>query len=123
MQIFFTNHSAIQNKQLDKEVYQELEQFYNSFFNNIYNELNIGKYRKIRDAISLVMRKFDCHDHPLAYTGKLVMYIQVTIALEHLHLTCEQQNLLQLLGTNTKKINLNFVYSGPITDLRQFKNS
>lgn len=123
MQNFFTNRFTFQNKRLDKETYQELDQFYNSFFNNIYNELNIGKYRKIRDAIGLVMRKFDCHDHPLAYTGKLVMYIQATIAFEHLHLTSEQQNLLQHLGNNTKKINLNFVYSGPITDLRQFKNS
>lgn len=123
MQNFFTNRFTFQNKRLDKETYQELDQFYNSFFNNIYNELNIGKYRKIRDAIGLVMRKFDCHDHPLAYTGKLVMYIQATIAFEHLHLTSEQQNLLQHLGNNTKKINLNFVYSGPITDFRQFKNS
>lgn len=117
---FLTSHSAIQNKQLDKAVYQELEQFYNSFFNNIYNELNIGKYRKIRDAIGLVMRKFDCQDHPLAYTGKLVMYIQANVTLHHLHLTCEQQELLRLLGYTTKNINLNFVYSGPITDLRQF---
>lgn len=120
MQNFLTNLSDLKNEQLNKEVYQELKQFYNSFFNDIYNELNIGKYRKIRDAVGLVIHKFDCQDHPLAYTGKLVMYIQANITLHHLHLTREQQKLLRLLGHKSKNINLNFVYSGPITDFRQF---
>lgn len=38
-----------------KEVYQDLKNFYNSFFSNIYNEMNIGRYRPIRDAIGLVI--------------------------------------------------------------------
>ncbi|BDR60140.1 bacteriocin immunity protein [Lactobacillus xylocopicola] len=122
MQAFFIGSSAQKRDLLNKEVYQELEQFYCSFFSNIYNELNIAKYKHIRDAIGLVMRKFDACDHPLAYTGKLVMYIQGQLALNHLQLTKQQRQLLHKLADQTKNINLNFVYSGPLTDAHQFSS-
>lgn len=119
---FFVNNSRKKREQLDKEVYQYLNKFYNSFFSNIYNELNINKYKQIRDAIGLVMRKFDSHDHPLAYTSKLVMYIQARITLHHLHLTNQQQKLMQKLSEKTKYVNLNYVYTSPLDDARQFTN-
>ena len=64
----------------EKEVYQELKEFYDSFFSDIYNEMNIDRYRQIRDVIGLVINKFDENDHPLEYTSKLVMYIQARVA-------------------------------------------
>ena len=84
--------------------------------------MNINKYKQIRDAIGMVMRKFDNQDHPLDYVGKLVMYIQASVVLQHLHLTTMQQKLLQDLSDKTKKINLNFVYTGRLTDMQQFSN-
>ena len=48
-----------------KETYQELKKFYNSFFSDIYNEMNIDRYRQIRDVIGLVINKLDENDHPL----------------------------------------------------------
>lgn len=123
MRNFFVKSSQKKNTQLNKEVYEELKQFYCSFFSNTYNELNIQRYKKIRDAIGLVMQKYISQDNPLAYTGKLVMYIQGNIAMYRLHLSDEQRKLLRSIAAKTKKINLDFVYSGPITDVRQFFNT
>lgn len=103
-----------------KEVYQDLKKFYTSFFSDIYNELNIGRYRQIRDAIGLVINKFDSNDHPLAYTIKLVMYIQARIVLNHLHLTSEQEKIMKDLTEKTKYVNLSYVYLSPIDSEKQF---
>lgn len=123
MSVHLIGASSPKEKKLINETYKELDQFYRSFFNNIYNELNIAKYRPIRDAIGLVMRKFESNDHPLQYTGKLVLYIQANTALNHLCLTNFQQKLLHSLSNKTKQISLNFVYTSPITDISQFKFS
>lgn len=122
MRNFFGSLFLKKQQQLIEEVYQDLDQFYQSFYSNIYNELNINKYKQIRDAIGMVIRKFDIQDHPLEYTGKLVMCIQARVVLQHLHLTTMQQKLLQDLSDKTKKINLNFVYTGRLTDMQQFSN-
>lgn len=122
MRNFYIKGLRKKDTKLNKEVYAELNQFYCSFFSDIYNELNIGKYKRIRDAIGLVLQKFTSQDNPIAYTGKLVMYIQGNIALHHLHLTDEQGKLLRSIADKTKKINLNYVYSGPVTDVHQFAN-
>lgn len=123
MSVHLIGASSPKEKKLINETYKELDQFYRSFFNNIYNELNIAKYRPIRDAIGLVMRKFESNDYPLQYTGKLVLYIQANTALNHLHLSNFQQKLLHSLSNKTKQISLNFVYTSPITDISQFKLS
>ena len=65
MRNFFGSLFSKKQQQLIEEVYQDLDQFYQSFYSNIYNELNINKYKQIRDAIGMVMRKFDNQDHPL----------------------------------------------------------
>jgi hypothetical protein len=112
-----------QNKQTQvdtKEVYGDLKKFYNSFFSDIYNEMNIGRYRQIRDAIGLVINKFDAQDHPLEYTSKLVMYIQARVAMKHLRLTDEQQTLMKKLTQATKYIKLSYVYLSPIDSEEQF---
>ncbi|WP_308556824.1 bacteriocin immunity protein [uncultured Lactobacillus sp.] len=103
-----------------KEVYQELKKFYNSFFSDIYNEMNIGRYRQIRDVIGLVINKFDENDHPLEYTSKLVMYIQARVAMHHLRLTDEQVKIMKKLTESTKYINLSYVYLSPIDSVEQF---
>ncbi len=105
-----------------REVYHDLKQFYNSFFSDIYNEMNIDRYRQIRDAIGLVLNKFDSNDHPLEYTSKLVMYIQARIAMSHLHLTHEQQELMKKLSEATKYVNLSYVYLSPLNSAEQFVN-
>lgn len=116
----FTIHRKNDQLQNEQEVYQILDKFYRSFFDDMYNELNIDRYRQIRDAIGLVMRKFDEHDHPMAYTSKLVMYIQSRVVMNHLPLTNEQQNYMRELCNKTKYVNLNYVYSGPVNDAKQF---
>lgn len=108
------------DKQALNEVYQLLKQFYQSFFSNIYNELNILKYKKLRDAIGLVIYKFEIHDHPQAYCAKLVMFLQAYVTMHHLHLSSEQQHLLKLLSTKSKKVSPRFIYTGPIMDDQQF---
>ena len=123
MSVHLIGASSPKEKMLINETYKELDQFYRSFFNNIYNELNIAKYRPIRDAIGLVMQKFESNDHPLQYTDKLVLYIQANTALNRLRLTNFQQKLLHSLSNKTKQISLNFVYTSPITDISQFKLS
>ncbi|MPW13672.1 bacteriocin immunity protein [Lactobacillus helveticus] len=106
-----------------KAVYLDLKQFYQSYFSDIYNEMNIGRYRQIRDAIGLVINKFDNHDHPLEYTSKLIMYIQARVALNNLRLTDEQQELMRKLTQATKRVNLSFVYLSPIGSEKQFVNN
>ena len=118
----FSFFKSNQNDQKNK-VYNELDKFYQSFFNNTYNELNIDKYRQIRDAIGLVMRKFDSDDHPLEYTSKLVMYIQARVVLKHLRLSSVQQKIMQTLSEQTKYINLSYVYTCPLDDVTQFENA
>lgn len=117
---FFTQNKQTQSD--NREVYQDLKQFYGSFFSDIYNEMNIGRYRQIRDAIGLVINKFDSNDHPLEYTSKLVMYIQARVALKHLRLTDEQQKLMKKLTQATKYVNLSYVYLSPIDSEKQFVN-
>lgn len=117
--LFNLNKSTSSNT---KMVYQDLKKFYNSFFSDIYNEMNIGRYRPIRDAIGLVMNKFDSHDHPLEYTSKLVMYIQARVAMNHLHLTREQERLMKKLTEATKYVNLSYVYLSPLDSEKQFVN-
>lgn len=104
----------------EKEVYALLNKFYDSFYCDIFNEMNIAKYRPLRDAIALVIGKFDSHDHPLEYTSKLMMYIQARVALDHLPLTQEQQDLMSQISTYTKRVNLSFVYTGRLNDFNQF---
>lgn len=120
--MFSFNSLKSQRSMQEKTVYHELDKFYQSFFGDTYNELNIDKYRQIRDAIGLVMRKFDSHDHPLEYTGKLVMYIQARVALKHLHLSSDQQAIMRSLNEETKHINLCYVYTSPLDDVTQFQN-
>lgn len=102
------------------EVYNLLKEFYDSFFSDVYNEMNIKKYRPIRDATGLVIRKFDHNDHPLDYAGKLVLFIQARSVLDNLHLSDEQSEILKQLSNLTKELNLNYIYTGNITDLEQF---
>lgn len=103
-----------------KETYKELKKFYNSFFSDIYNEMNIDRYRQIRDVIGLVMNKFDENDHPLEYTSKLVMYIQARVASRHLRLSSEQEEIMKKLTESTKYVNLSYVYLSPIDSAEQF---
>ena len=111
-----------QQKQEDNKIYALLSDFYNSFVkSNTFNEMNIEKYRNVRDAAGLVMRKFEQKDHPLAYTNKLVMYIDSQVALKNLHLTHDQQKIMQILREDTKHTNLCFVYTSPINNSRQFE--
>lgn len=116
--------SIFKHKQANlDEVNHELKKFYNSFFSDVYNEMNIGRYRQIRDAIGLVINKFDSNDHPLEYTGKLVLYIQARIALKHLRLSDEQEKIMKKLEEATKYINLSYVYLSPLDSEEQFINN
>lgn len=58
----------------------------------------------------------------MEYTSKLVMYIEATVALNHLHLTPEQEDLMRKLTELTKYVNLSYVYLSPIDSEKQFAN-
>lgn len=118
--LLFSNNKDNKQKQKEEKIYQLLGQFYGSFFTDTYNELNIGKYRQLRDAIGLVRRKFEAHDHPLAYTSKLVMYIQARVAMKNLYLTKEQEKYMRELTQATKHVSLAYVYTGRIDSGKQF---
>ncbi|CCI87479.1 hypothetical protein [Lactobacillus gigeriorum] len=103
-----------------EQTYQLLNEFYQSFFSDVYNELNIHRYLPVRDAIANVIHKFIMDDHPMAFAGKLVMYIQTQIAFSHLRLSKQQLLLLHRLEDLTKNIDLTFVYTSPLDSNQQF---
>ncbi len=109
-----------QKEEIEEKTCQLLKNFYNSFFSDIFNELNIDRYRPIRDATGMVINKFTANDHPMAYAGKLVLYIQAYSAMNRLRLTKDQQQMLQDLADLTKHVNLNYVYISPLDSMDQF---
>ncbi|MFR0613284.1 bacteriocin immunity protein [Lactobacillus porci] len=118
MQIFVKKNQ--QKEEITEKTGKLLKNFYNSFFSDIFNEMNIDRYRPIRDATGMVINKFTANDHPLAYAGKLVLFIQAYMAMNQLHLTKEQQQMLQELADLTKHVNLNYVYISPLDSMDQF---
>lgn len=50
------------------------------------------------------------------------MNIQARVAMNHLHLTHEQQDLMKKLSDATKYVNLSYVYLSPLTSVEQFVN-
>lgn len=107
-------------QQENKNIYQLLHNFYDSFFSDAYNELNISKYKPIRDAIGLVINKFDSHDHPLEYTGKLILYIQNRQAMNHIGLNKKQEAIMIKLAYTTKYANINNSYRNSWHSEEQF---
>ncbi|MFR4967163.1 bacteriocin immunity protein [Lactobacillus kalixensis] len=103
-----------------QKIYQDLKDLYSSFSDEMYSLLATDSYSRIRRAIGLVMQKFENNDHPLAYTGKLVMYIQAKVALNNLRLTSQQEQLIKSLTESTKRIHLSYVYLSPIDSSEQF---
>ncbi|NRN77674.1 hypothetical protein IMAU50019_01942 [Lactobacillus helveticus] len=49
------------------------------------------------------------------------MYIQSQIALKHLSLTNQQQKILKELQKRSQYVNLNYVYTSLLNDIKQFK--
>ncbi len=112
-----------QNNKQEKEreqTYQLLKNFYASFFSDIYNERNIGRYKPLRDAIALVLGRFDSGDHPMEYAAKLALYLPAKASLNQLRFTKEQQGLLAELTRLTRRVKLNFVYLSPLDSISQF---
>ena len=118
MQIFVKKNQ--QKEEITEKTGKLLKNFYNSFFSDIFNEMNIDRYRPIRDPTGMGINKFTANDHPLAYAGKLVLFIQAYMAMNQLHLTKEQQQMLQELADLTKHVNLNYVYISPLDSMDQF---
>ncbi|MGM9888828.1 MAG: bacteriocin immunity protein [Limosilactobacillus sp.] len=114
-------HRQQEQESQENKIFTILRNFYDSFFTDTYNELNIGRYKQIRDAIGLVLHKFAVKDHPVEYAAKLTLYLPARVTLHHLHLSREQQGWLRELTELTKSVNLNYVYLGRLDSFDQFK--
>ena len=60
MQIFVKKNQ--QKEEITEKTGKLLKSFYNSFFSDIFNEMNIDRYRPIRDATGMVINKFTAND-------------------------------------------------------------
>lgn len=103
------------NERQEAVLAASLVRLYQSFAKRPGNE-----YAKIQDAIAAVLDKIDAHDHCLAYTGKLVLFIEARHALRGLYLTPEQNDLIVNLREMSKHVNPNYVYIDKIDGSDQF---
>ncbi|GHV97040.1 bacteriocin immunity protein [Lactobacillus nasalidis] len=117
----FSNFLQKNRQESDRARTQQiLKNFYASFFSDIYNERNISRYKPLRDAIALVLGRFDSGDHPMEYAAKLALYLPAKASLNRLRFTKEQQGWLKELSRLTRQVSLNFVYLSPLDSISQF---
>ena len=66
------------------------------------------------------IKKYKTSSHPLAWTRRLVLYLQVNAVKKDLYLTPEQKDIIKELARIGKRTNLNYVYLSPVDDAKQF---
>ena len=81
---------------------------------------SINAYLPLEKAILKVIAKAENHDDAIAWSNKLVMFLQSQIALKQIPITKEQDALINSLSEQCKNTNLNYVYLAPINDSLQF---
>lgn len=75
---------------------------------------------EIRQVLANVNEKYKTSSHPLAWTGRLVLYLQVNAVKKDLYLTPEQKDIIKKLTRIGRRTNLNYVYLSPVDDAKQF---
>ena len=98
-----------------KELQRLVVELYDSFEND-----NRKGVEEIRQVLANVNEKYKTSSHPLAWTGRLVLYLQVNAVKKDLYLTPEQKDIIKELARIGKRTNLNYVYLSPVDDAKQF---
>ena len=97
------------------EIITVLKDLYTSF-----NKVQINAYLPLEQTILKVIAKAENHDDTVAWSNKLVMYLQSQIVLNQIPITKEQDTLISFLSEKCKNTNLNYVYLAPVDDNLQF---
>ena len=50
----------------------------------------------------------------------MIAFLAICMAMKHLPLTSQQQNLMNELNLKTKRVSLSYVYTSPLNDAKQF---
>lgn len=103
------------DERLEVYISSDLVRLYQSFEKRPGTE-----YAKIQDAIAAVLDRISAHDHALAYTSKLVLFIEARHALRGLYLTPKQNDLIVELREISKHVNPNYIYIDKIDGADQF---
>lgn len=97
------------------EKVQELQRLVAELYDSFENDNRKG-VEEIRQVLANVNEKYKTSSHPLAWTGRLVLYLQVNAV----NLTPEQKDIIKELARIGKRTNLNYVYLSPVDDAKQF---
>lgn len=101
------------------EKVQELQRLVVELYDSFENDNRKG-VEEIRQVLANVNEKYKMSSHPLACTGRLVLYLQVNAVKKDLYLTPEQKDIIKELARIGKRTNLNYVYLSPVDDAKQF---
>ncbi|MYY53193.1 bacteriocin immunity protein [Ligilactobacillus salivarius] len=101
------------------EKVQELQRLVVELYDSFENDNRKG-VEEIRQVLANVNAKYKASSHPLAWTGRLVLYLQVNAVKKDLYLTPEQKDIIKELARIGKRTNLNYVYLSPVDDAKQF---
>ena len=101
------------------EKVQELQRLVVELYDSFENDNRKG-VEEIRQVLANVNEKYKTSGHPVAWTGRLVLYLQVNAVKKDLYLTPEQKDIIKELARIGKRTNLNYVYLSPVDDAKQF---
>lgn len=101
------------------EKVQELQRLVVELYDSFENDNRKG-VEEIRQVLANVNEKYKTSSHLLAWTGRLVLYLQVNAVKKDLYLTPEQKDIIKELARIGKRTNLNYVYLSPVDDAKQF---
>ncbi|MDW3022840.1 bacteriocin immunity protein [Ligilactobacillus salivarius] len=101
------------------EKVQELQRLVVELYDSFENDNRKG-VEEIRQVLANVNEKYKTSSHSLAWTGRLVLYLQVNAVKKDLYLTPEQKDIIKELARIGKRTNLNYVYLSPVDDAKQF---
>lgn len=101
------------------EKVQELQRLVAELYDSFENDNRKG-VEEIRQVLANVNEKYKTSSHQLAWTGRLVLYLQVNAVKKDLYLTPEQKDIIKELARIGRRTNLNYVYLSPVDDAKQF---
>ena len=78
------------------EKVQELQRLVAELYDSFENDNRKG-VEEIRQVLANVNEKYKTSSHPLAWTGRAVLYLQVNAVKKDLYLTPEQKDIIKEL--------------------------
>ena len=100
------------------EKVQELQRLVAELYDSFENDNRKG-VEEIRQVLANVNEKYKTSSHPLAWTGRLVLYLQVNAVKKDLYLTPEQKDIIKKLARIGRRTNVNYVYLSPVDEAKQ----